>query len=118
MRLFGLIGYPLTHSFSKKYFTEKFEKLGITDCRYENFSIPSIDELPKILTDHPSLEGLNVTIPYKEAVLSYLDHKSDIVRKISACNCIKIKNGKLTGHNTDTAGFELSLASKLKPGHK
>ena len=73
MRLFGLIGYPLSHSFSKKYFTEKFEKEGLNDCRYELFSIPSIDELKKVLEQHPDLGGLNVTIPYKEQVLSFFD---------------------------------------------
>ena len=71
MRLFGLIGFPLSHSFSKKYFTEKFEREGLNDCKYENFPIASIDELKKILS-MPGLEGLNVTIPYKEKVIPFL----------------------------------------------
>jgi len=70
MRLFGLIGYPLGHSFSKKYFTRKFEDLNITDCRYELFPLSSITELPDLLASHPELEGLNITIPYKKAVLA------------------------------------------------
>lgn len=118
MRLFGLIGYPLSHSFSKKYFAEKFEKEGIVECRYENFPIQSIDELPALLKQHPDLEGLNVTIPYKEQVLPFLNEKNDIVEQINACNCITISNGKLKGYNTDVAGFELSLQPKLQPWHK
>ncbi len=114
MRLFGLIGYPLTHSFSKKYFTEKFEREGLKDCRYENFQIASIEELRSILSQ-PGLEGLNVTIPYKEKVISFLDQSSDAVKKIKACNCIKIKNGKLLGYNTDIAGFEKSLKKNWNP---
>ena len=97
MRLFGLIGYPLSHSFSKKYFSEKFEKEGLSDCRYESFSIPSITDLENILKENPELCGLNVTIPYKEQVLSFLHEKTALVKKINACNCIKIENGKLTG---------------------
>ena len=94
MRLFGLIGYPLSHSFSKKYFAEKFEREGLNDCKYENFPIASIDELKKILAQ-PGLEGLNVTIPYKEKVIPFLYQSSPIVKKIKASNCIKIKDGKL-----------------------
>ena len=114
MRLFGLIGYPLSHSFSKKYFTEKFEKEGLRDCTYENFPIPIIDDLKKVLA-LPGLQGLNVTIPYKEQVIPFLHQSSDIVKKINACNCIKIADGKLYGFNTDVAGFENSLKGKLNP---
>jgi shikimate dehydrogenase len=109
MRLFGLIGYPLSHSFSKKYFTERFEKEGLTDCRYELFSIAGINELKNVLESNPELCGLNVTIPYKEQVLSFLDEEDDVVKKIKACNCIDIKKGKLKGYNTDVEGFERSL---------
>jgi shikimate dehydrogenase len=118
MRLFGLIGYPLSHSFSKKYFAEKFEKEGITDCRYENFPIESIQEIPKLLKEHPNLEGLNVTIPYKEQVLPFLHSKNTIVEVINASNCITIRNGQLRGHNTDVAGFEQSLEPLLRPHHR
>lgn len=114
MRLFGLIGYPLSHSFSKKYFTEKFLNEGIVDCAYENFPVSSIDELPKILSV-PGLEGLNVTIPYKEKVIPFLYYASHVVKKINACNCIRIKDGKLYGYNTDIIGFEKSLKKKWNP---
>src|SRR5687768_10590055 len=117
MRQFGLIGYPLAQSFSQKFFTEKFERENLADCRYDTFSIPSIDDLANILKTNPELCGLNVTIPYKEQVLSFLDEKSALVKKIKACNCIKIKNGKLTGHNTDAPAFEQSLKEKLQPHH-
>lgn len=108
MRRYGLIGYPLTHSFSQRYFTEKFEREGIRDCAYLNFPIENIDELPGLLGDD-ALCGLNVTIPYKQAVLPYLHHKSEVVNAIGACNCIRIEKGALTGYNTDVAGFERSL---------
>lgn len=116
MRLFGLIGYPLSHSFSKKYFTKKFEKENLSDCVYENFPIPTIDRLREVLLK-PGLEGFNITIPYKEQVLSYLNEMTEIVRKIRACNCVRILNGKLHGYNTDVIGFENSLNKKLKPSH-
>lgn len=118
MRLFGLIGYPLTHSFSKKYFTEKFEKAGRTDCRYENFPLLSIGELTSVLEKYPQLEGLNVTIPYKKSVLYYLSDASDEVKKTGACNCIRISGGKLLGYNTDVAGFRRSLKKYLLPHHE
>jgi len=117
MRLFGLIGYPLSHSFSKKYFTEKFEREELSDCAYENFPIASIDELPTVLLKHPDLVGLNVTIPYKQQVMKYLD-ASNLPKGVEACNCIKIENGKLTGNNTDVTGFEISFKQMLKPHHK
>lgn len=117
MRLYGLIGYPLVHSFSKKFFSEKFEREGLSDCRYESFSIPSISDLNSIVKQNPELCGLNVTIPYKEQVLSFLDEKSALVKKIKACNCIKIEMGKLTGHNTDAPAFEQSLKDKLQAYH-
>lgn len=118
MRQFGLIGYPLSHSFSKKYFTEKFENEGRKDCAYENFPISSIDELPLLIKQHPGLEGINVTIPYKEQVIQFLSGCSPVVSQIAACNCIKIQKGKLTGHNTDVTGFKLSLLPKLAAHHK
>jgi shikimate dehydrogenase len=118
MRLFGLIGYPLTHSFSKDYFAEKFKRESIEDCRYENFELPDIAQLPRIVDDHPELEGLNVTIPHKESVLPFLDEQNELVRKTGACNCIKVIKGKLAGFNTDVIGFERSLLAKLQPQHK
>ncbi|HEY6062726.1 MAG TPA: shikimate dehydrogenase [Chitinophagaceae bacterium] len=117
MRLYGLIGYPLTHSFSEKYFTKKFEREGLTDCRYKLFPLASITELPGILNMHSELEGLNVTVPYKRPVLSFLDSSNNIPAGINACNCIHIKEGKLIGHNTDITGFEKSFTPLLKPRH-
>jgi shikimate dehydrogenase len=118
MRLFGLIGYPLSHSFSKKYFTEKFEQEGLTDCRYELFPITTINELPGILIKHPKLEGLNVTVPYKRQVISFLHSINNIPAGVNACNCIHIKDEKLIGYNTDVIGFEKSFTPLLKPHHK
>lgn len=117
MKLFGLIGYPLGHSFSKRYFTEKFNKEKL-NCSYENFPIENITLLETVLQNNPNLLGLNVTIPYKEKVIPYLHELSADVAKIGACNTIKIKNGKLWGYNTDIVGFEQSLRLKLKPHHK
>ena len=118
IKSYGLIGYPLSHSFSKKYFTEKFQRESIADYVYELFPIDSITRLPEILSNNPSLAGLNVTIPYKEQVIDYLDTCSSVVEEIGACNCIKIKDGKLTGYNTDVIGFSTSLEPKLKSSHK
>jgi shikimate dehydrogenase len=114
---FGLIGYPLSHSFSKKYFTEKFEKEGLKDHVYDLFPIASIDDLPAVIAKHKDLVGLNVTIPYKQQVMKYLD-ASNIPKGVGACNCIKIENNKLTGNNTDVVGFEVSFKQLLKPHQK
>jgi shikimate dehydrogenase len=115
MKRYGLIGYPLTHSFSKKFFSEKFAKERIIDCTYDNFSIPDISELKNVLT-LPGLQGFNVTIPYKEKVIPYLDQATSAVKEMNACNCIRISEGKLLGYNTDVTGFRQSLLAKWKPG--
>jgi shikimate dehydrogenase len=107
----------LSHSFSKKYFTEKFEKEARSDCHYELYPISSIDELPDLLAAHPLLEGLNVTIPYKKQVLPFLDVVA-IPAGLEACNCIRIQQGKLTGYNTDSIGFEQSLQPLLQSHHQ
>src|ERR1700754_4097854 len=101
MRMYGLIGYPLSHSFSKKYFAEKFLQEGVTDCFYENFPIPGIDEFKSLIQETPGLLGLNVTIPYKQQVIPYLHRVNEVVEKTGACNCIKIENDLLFGYNTD-----------------
>jgi len=116
MRKFGLIGYPLSHSFSQKYFTEKFQQLDVTDCRYELYPIEDIAGVKTLLQD-PELCGLNVTIPYKQLVIPYLTGMSNVVREIGACNCIKIVNGFAMGYNTDVTGFRESLVRKLQPFH-
>jgi len=109
MRRFGLIGYPLTHSFSKKYFEEKFHREKITGCAYELFPLTSIEGFPNLIKSDPELIGLNVTIPYKEPVIQYLDELDDKARQIGAVNCLKGINGKWKGYNTDVIGFEKSL---------
>ncbi len=116
IKLYGLIGYPLSHSFSKKYFTEKFERENIAGCRYELFSIDYIGRLrDEVLFPHPELCGLNVTIPYKKEIIPFLNDVSAL--PLQACNCIKVSNGQLKGFNTDIVGFEQSLCEKLLPGH-
>lgn len=117
MRLFGLIGFPLSHSFSKGFFTDKFEKEGITGCRYENFPIEDISRFPLLWKEHPQLEGLNVTIPYKQAVIPFLDDFSEAAQEIGAVNCVQLRNNRLKGHNTDVIGFKRSLEPLLKPHH-
>jgi len=109
IRLFGLIGYPLAHSFSKKYFTEKFEAEGWTHCRYELFPLEDLRDLPALLKSNPELEGLNVTIPHKQTVLPFLDEMDEEAAAVGAVNTIKISDGKRKGFNTDVFGFERSL---------
>jgi len=118
MRTYGLIGFPLTHSFSRQYFTEKIEKEAVADAVFHSFPLNSINEFPALLADHPSLKGLAVTIPYKEQVLRYLTHLSPEATVIGAVNCIRISNGTLTGYNTDIIGFERSFVKKAGPAHK
>lgn len=118
MRTFGLVGYPLTHSFSQKYFTNKFHQLGISNAAYINFSIPSINELEDILKAHTNLVGFNVTIPHKKHILPFLNEQTDAVKQMGACNCVKILDGKLIGYNTDVIGFEQSLKPFLKTYHQ
>ncbi len=113
MRKFGLIGFPLTHSFSKKYFEEKFHREKISDCSYDLFELKSIEEFPSLLKSNPELVGLNVTIPHKESVIPFLDELDEGAKEIGAVNCIKIEEGKLRGYNTDVYGFEISLTKFL-----
>src|SRR5258708_1225775 len=117
MRKFGLIGYPLSHSFSQRYFTEKFEREGIADASYSVYPLAQIGELTALFGD-PELCGLNVTIPYKEQVLPFLDGRNEVVQEINACNCIRIEKGKRVGYNTDVVGFRESLLKKLQPHHE
>ncbi|MEB2773797.1 shikimate dehydrogenase [Algoriphagus sp. D3-2-R+10] len=113
MRKFGLIGHPLTHSFSKKYFTEKFEKEGIVGCSYELYDIPNARDLEGILSEDPEIEGINVTIPHKEDVIALMDDLDEACEEIGAVNCIHIQDGMLTGYNTDYIGFKNSLSPWL-----
>lgn len=122
MRKFGLIGYPLSHSFSKKFFTEKFKEEGITDCEYELYPIENIELFVKLWSDNPELWGVNVTIPYKVQILPFLDEMDEASTEIGAVNCILIgrKNGEqcIKGYNTDAYGFEESLKPLLGPHHR
>lgn len=113
MKLYGLTGYPIQHSFSKKYFDTKFEKEGINDAVYELFPAATAANIATIFLQS-NLKGLNVTIPYKQAILSFLDDVSNIPATINACNCVKIANGKKIGYNTDIIGFEKSFLPHLK----
>ena len=123
MNTYGLIGYPLGHSFSRKFFTEKFATEGI-DAQYLNFEIPSIEEFPEIIKNNPTLRGLNVTIPYKQQVMQYLDDISEEAKAIGAVNVVKCQLSTvncqlhLTGYNSDVIGFVESIKPLLKPHHK
>lgn len=110
MRQFGLIGRTLKHSASEDYFTAKFSRERISDCQYRLYELPKIEELPRLLHDNPSLEGLNVTIPYKREVMQYLTSLSYEAQMAGAVNCIrKEKDGTLSGHNTDVEGIRATL---------
>lgn len=114
--VYGLIGYPLSHSFSPGYFSEKFQREQI-DAVYRLFPLADIHELTTLLKDNPQLKGLNVTIPYKEAVIPFLDDIDEAAKAVGAVNCINITNGLLKGYNTDIIGFEQSLTPLLQPQH-
>jgi shikimate dehydrogenase len=113
MRKYGLIGYPLGHSFSKSYFAEKFLREHISGCSYENFPIPELSLLPELLANEPDLQGLNVTIPYKSAIFRYIDKLDPEAHEIGAVNVLKIKRQagriKLYGYNSDVTGISDSL---------
>ena len=118
MTTYGLIGYPLGHSFSRRFFTEKFANEG-RDAQYLNFEIPSIEMVPDIIKSNPNLQGLNVTIPYKQLIMQYLDEISPEAQAIGAVNVVKIDAlRKLTGYNSDVIGFVNSIKPLLKPHHK
>ncbi len=117
MRLFGLIGYPLGHSFSKKYFDKKFIDENLTDCFFELFALKEIDEFQKSIKENTNLKGIAVTIPYKQSVLPFINYVTVAAKEIGAVNCIKFTDGNLIGHNTDVVGFEKSLVPLLKPHH-
>ena len=117
MTEYALIGYPLVHSFSQQYFTEKFAKENIDAC-YLNMEMESVGHLAETIKAHPQLKGLNVTIPHKQSVMPLLHSISDEARKIGAVNCIRIEDNKLFGYNTDVIGFERSIRPLLQPWHK
>lgn len=122
MKKYGLLGYPLGHSFSKNYFNQKFEAEKI-DAEYLNFEIPDIKEIKSVIKENPELNGLNVTIPYKQQVIPYLDDLDDDARQIGAVNVIKFSKGlfgkvKLKGYNSDIIGFKQSIEPLLKDHHR
>lgn len=121
MQKYGLLGYPLGHSFSKTYFNQKFEAEKI-DAQYVNFEIPNIKEIKNVLKENPELNGLNVTIPYKEQVIPYLDELDEDARLIGAVNVIKFTKGlfgkKLKGYNSDIIGFKQSIDPLLNETHR
>ena len=112
MRIFGLLGKSLSHSFSSSYFNEKFFKEEITNTKYLNFELNDISEFPQLIKKH-NLSGLNVTLPYKESIIPFLDELSENAKSIGAVNTIQIANGKLIGHNTDIIGFKQSITPLL-----
>ena len=122
MKKYGLLGYPLGHSFSRNYFNQKFEAERI-DAEYLNFEIPEIKEIKNVIKENPELNGLNVTIPYKEQVIPYLDDLDVDARLIGAVNVIKFSKGlfgkvKLKGYNSDIIGFKQSIEPLLKEHHR
>ncbi len=118
IRQYGLIGYPLSQSFSQQYFSQKFAEAGLDDYRYDLFPIADIHSFPGLLQRHPNLKGFNITIPYKEKILAFLQHRDAVVAHCGACNCVAIRNGALWGYNTDVVGFEQSLLPGLQSHHQ
>lgn len=122
MRTFGLIGYPLSHSFSKRFFSEKFEREQIEECKYELFPIEKAESILELVSQNPLLCGLNVTIPHKLTVIPFINELDDAAAKIGAVNCIAIQQDNhqayLKGYNTDAFGFAESLKSLLKNHHQ
>ena len=120
MKTYGLIGYPLGHSFSRGYFTDYFGREGI-DAEYKNFELPSIEQLAEVLQTEPTLQGFNVTIPYKQQVFAYLNELSEAAQAIGAVNVVKVMRRDeglyLKGYNTDYIGFTDSIRPHLKPHH-
>ena len=118
MPKFGLLGRHISYSFSKAHFSKKFEMEGLPHT-YENFDVDSIDEFPNVIKDNPDLKGLNVTIPYKEQIMPYLNSIDNTAKEIGAVNAITISaSGHLKGYNTDCYGFKNSIQPLLKPHHK
>lgn len=114
--MYGIIGYPLLTTFSPGYFQEKFRQSGVGET-YEKFPLMQIEDFKNILQSHPALKGLNVTIPYKQAVIPFLDALDDTAKQVGAVNTIKIIDRKLIGYNTDTIGFYNSLKPLLEKHH-
>lgn len=110
---YGLIGTPLSHSFSQQYFTDKFHREGLSDHHYDLFPLASVDELPALLSSAPELRGLNVTIPFKQSVIPFLQQVDPLAAAVGAVNTIRIADGLLAGYNTDVEGFRRTLLPLL-----
>lgn len=116
---FGLIGRDISYSFSEKYFTEKFEMGHYDNCEYSNYDIKTVQKFSQVIQETKGLIGLNITIPYKETIIPYLDKLSKTAKKIGAVNCVTVsKKKKLKGYNTDYYGFKKTIAPLLKEHHK
>ncbi|MBM1108189.1 shikimate dehydrogenase [Aurantibacter crassamenti] len=115
---FGLIGKNISYSFSRGYFAEKFEKLNLENHSYENFDLQSIEEFNGLLDANSAIKGFNVTIPYKQEIIPYLNKIDETALQIGAVNTIKITKNNLIGYNTDVIGFQKSIETYLKPHHK
>ncbi len=115
-RIYGLLGFPLAHSFSKAYFEEKFRKESIKNTTYENFVLPKIEEVELLLVKE-NLQGFNITTPYKKLIIPYLNALDSTTEKIGAVNCVKKTGNSWTGYNTDILGFENSLRPLLQAHH-
>ena len=113
MKIYGLIGHPLKHSFSAQMFNGMFQHEQL-DCRYRNFDLKSLDELKPLIESLPELSGFNVTVPYKEAIIPFLDEIDPLAKDVGAVNTVKISEGRLIGYNTDVYGFEKLLETALK----
>ena len=119
MPKFGLVGFPLKNTFSKDFFIAKFSTLGLNDFSYENFSIENIDQITNVLKSNPDIGGFNVTIPYKESILNFLDEIDESAKTIGAVNCVKVNSqSKLIGFNSDAFGFEKTIIPIIKDGHQ
>ncbi|HWY09758.1 MAG TPA: shikimate dehydrogenase [Bacteroidia bacterium] len=114
---FGLIGKSLSHSFSKKYFEEKFKKENLINFSFTNFELNSISEFENIIKQNPQLKGVSVTVPYKEQIIPFINELSSEAKEIGAVNCINFVNGKSIGYNTDVFGFKTSIKPFLEPKH-
>jgi shikimate dehydrogenase len=117
MQRYGLIGFPLKNSNSANYFNQKFAEQGI-DAIYQNFALESIETFPELIKNHLDLNGLNVTIPFKQQVIPFLNHLDLVAQQIGAVNTIKFTQNELIGYNTDVFGFEKSILPLLKPWHQ
>lgn len=117
-RKFGLLGKNISYSFSRGYFTEKFDALGLEDHSYVNFDVPQIEDIQTIVNNTEDLVGFNITIPYKEAIFPYLSEVDPKAKAIGAINVVKVLENGLKGYNTDVIGFERSIAPHLKKQHQ